>query len=240
MFHFLSTRLASLAALAVTVSVVLSVLGCGLSPEDKTFSESTPGEQTFVGYFLSSESNMPYAGLRVSLVNANATGTTGSDGFVTLTSNEIFSGDVEILVTAEWGSASMRIEGIPKQVSDIAFSAVVDTAAELVTLWSADFSPSADSDATPTPEVPDTQPTRVSTPDRQPTAQPRPTSRPRPTSTPSTTPRRCLVCHEDRGGPRCGDRSWEALHRAVYNCRRSSGSQMTGTAFEAARSVRRN
>jgi hypothetical protein len=38
----------------------------------------------------------------------------------------------------------------------------------------------------------------------------------------SKTPKKCLQCHGDRGGPRCGNKKWERLHK-WYSCKKKGG-----------------
>ena len=130
-------------------------------------------------------------------------------------------------MTASWGSTSFRLEGVPEGASLVSYEAAADSEAQIVEVISLTFD-----GAPPTPSPvgtavgPDPRPTprMTATPEGvnpPPTPQRTPIAKPKPTKKPSggaPLPTNCLDCHGDRGGTRCGDPIWEAIHRAVFKC----------------------
>jgi hypothetical protein len=194
-------------------SLVLSA--CGLPSETKD--DSKPGDapivQTFRGTFSEASTGEPKVGLLVAIVNTSTESTTNEEGLSELQSTETYSGDVELVVVADWGSTAFRLEGVIASASLVSYEVAVDSQSRVVEIVRISFDGAP---PTPTPVA-----TKVGGPVRSPTPRSTATPKPRPTKTPSgggPRPSNCLDCHGDRGAPRCGDAVWKAIHRAVYRC----------------------
>jgi hypothetical protein len=204
--------------------------------------------QVFIGYFYSADNHAPEENLNVHLMNADASATTNGDGECSIEPSRVVAGEAEIEIQMENGPVYFRISDIPPDTTTISFEALVDHQLQLITLRTVEFTRVVPGESggsgtwnTPprclschrdlgAPHCGDPTwesvhsnifncATDLVAPPEPEGELPENTQSEQEHEKEEPADNGCSSCHGNRGGPRCGNKSWEKTH-SFYRCKK--------------------
>lgn len=202
--------------------------GCASGGDSNVRDTGIAGEQTLSGVFVD-ERGAAVSGLSVRVAANNKEGQTSADGTVSILTDTLLSGGLDMVIGAPWGPTTITLYGVEQKSQSVSFRVVLDRSHKTAAITSLGVTPLSSVSIADAPTCLSchqqkgdgdcssqrwvgihgqvfTCKTGVGG---------------------ATVNTNCETCHADRGSSQCGDSAWRAVH-ANYTCSNSLSAQNPG------------